>query len=61
MNGVCKKRPHMGIIISVVILLGILGLLFVLGREYIFAAVRGAGDKRGRGTMDIRVVDGNKI
>ncbi len=61
MNGVCKKRPHMGIIISVVILLGILGLLFVLGREYLFAAVRGAGDKRGRGTMDIRVVDGNKI
>ena len=51
----------MGIIISVVILLGILGLLFVLGREYLFAAVRGAGDKRGRGTMDIRVVDGNKI
>lgn len=61
MKGVCKKKPHTGIIIIVVILVGILGILFVLGREYIFAAVRGAGDKRGRGTMDIRVVDGNKI
>lgn len=58
MNGVCKKRPNMGIIISVIVLIGLLGILFVLGREYIFAAIRGAGDKRGRGTMDIRVVDG---
>lgn len=61
MNGVCKKKPHMGIIIIVIIVILILGILFILGREYIFAAVRGAGDKRGRGTMDIRVVDGNKI
>ena len=61
MNGVCKKKPHMGIIIIVIIVILILGILFILGREYIFSAVRGAGDKRGRGTMDIRVVDGNKI
>lgn len=61
MKGVCKKTPHIGIIIIVLIILVILAILFVLGKEYIFAAVRGAGDKRGRGTMDIRVVDGNKI
>jgi len=61
LNGVCKKRPHIGIIIIIVLIVVILGVLFILGREYLFAAVRGAGDKRGRGTMDIRVVDGNKI
>lgn len=61
LNGVCKKRPHIGIIIIIVLIVLILGVLFILGREYLFAAVRGAGDKRGRGTMDIRVVDGNKI
>ena len=61
LNGVCKKRPHIGIIIIIVLIVVILGVLFILGREYLFAVVRGAGDKRGRGTMDIRVVDGNKI
>jgi uncharacterized membrane protein YqiK len=61
LNGVCKKRPHIGIIIIIVLIVLILGVLFILGREYLFAAVRGAGDKRGRGTMDIRVVDGTKI
>lgn len=61
LKGVCKKKPNTIVVLIVLILLGVLAILFVLGREYIFAAVRGAGDKMGRGTMDIRVVDGNKI
>jgi hypothetical protein len=61
MKGVCKKKPNTIVVFIVLILLGVLAILFILGREYIFAAVRGAGDKMGRGTMDIRVVDGNKI